>query len=316
MTVPSVPDSFAHEPAPPGPRRFAAELALVGAAAAFGTTFVVVQDAVGDVAPLPFLGVRFLIGGLALAPIAVRRQRRRGDDPRPLLRAGLVAGLVLAASYAFQTVGLQYTTTSASAFLTYLLVVFVPVLAALVLRRPPTATAVAAVVVASVGVYFLTGASVGLGRGELLTIACALGFAVHVIQLADYAPRFDLVQLNAVQIGVVGLVCLPIGAVAGGYRLTSAALAAAGYTGLVASAGAFGLQLYGQRHLDPTRAALILLLEPVFAAVIGYARGERLGAAGVVGAALILIAIVLSEMGGWLQSLTVRSRKGEIAGDA
>ena len=256
----------------------------------FGTTFVVVKDAVADVEPIPFLAVRFLAGGLVTLPLAVRAPRRVGE-----LHAGVLAGLALLTGYVLQTVGLQYTTASISAFVTYLLVVFVPVIAVVVLRRPPTPPTVVGVALGLVGLFLLTGKGLALGKGELLTLGCAIAFAVHVILLAEFAPRFDVLRLNTVQLLVTGGACLVPGLFLGGYDFTARAWFAALYTAVAVSALALGLQLWGQRHVGPTRASLLLMIEPVSAAVLGYAMGERLGLRGAIGAGVILLGIAVAE---------------------
>ncbi|HVF75312.1 MAG TPA: DMT family transporter [Acidimicrobiales bacterium] len=264
-----------------------AHLAVAAAGVLFGTTFVVVQDAVRHVEPVPFLAVRFLIGAVALAPFALRAPRQPGRT-----KAGLLCGVALLVGYLFQTIGLQYTTASVSAFVTYLLVVIVPVLAAVVLRRPPSRRVAAGVVLAAVGLFFLTGATdIGFGRGEALTLGCAFAFAVHILLLSELSPRFDTMALTAVQLAFVGLVCLAIG----GLDLTARAWAAAAYTGVTASAVAFVLQVYGQRRVGPTRTSLLLMMEPVSAAVLGYATGEGLAALALVGAVLILGGVAVAE---------------------
>ncbi|HEX4906430.1 MAG TPA: DMT family transporter [Acidimicrobiales bacterium] len=273
-----------------------ADLALAGAAFLFGTTFLVMQDAVADVEPIPFIAARFAVGALVLLPAAV--VRGRGAPPRPLLLAGASAAVALAAGYVFQTTGLQYTTSSVSAFLTYLLVVFVPLLSALVLRRPPRSATAVGVVLAVVGLWLLTeGAGIGLGRGEVLSILCALAFAIHILVLSEVATRHDVVVLNALQFGLVALALFVPGLLAGGYAFPASAWWAAVYTGVVVNALAFGLQLYGQRRVSASRTALVLMLEPVFAAILGYVDGERIGAAGALGAGLILGGILVSEWG-------------------
>jgi drug/metabolite transporter (DMT)-like permease len=269
-------------------------LAVVAAAVLFGSTFVVVKDAVKLAQPVPFLGVRFLIGAAALAPTSVRRVRRL---PEPgVARAGAVCGLALLAGYLFQTVGLQYTTSSVSAFVTYLLVVLVPVLAALATRRRPDTAVIAGVVLATVGLFALTGGLSHIGRGEVLTVGCAVAFAVHILLLSELSPRFDTAPLNAVQLGVVGLVCLVAGFFTGGYGFPLKAWLAALYTGVSASAVAFALQVWGQRRVGATRTSLLLMIEPVSAAVLGAVIGEHLGLHGVVGAALILGGIGVAEV--------------------
>jgi drug/metabolite transporter (DMT)-like permease len=282
------------------PSTLTADLALVGAAFLFGSTFLIMQDAVAvdDVEVVPFLTLRFAFGLVVLLPLAVRRGR-----PAPgLARAGLVAGGALVAGYVLQTVGLQHTTTSVSAFLTYLLVLFVPILSAVVARRPPTRATAVGVAVALVGLTLLllgAGGADGLtlGRGEWLTLGCAVAFAAHIVLLADLAPRFDVVQLNAAQFAVViGILIVPA-AVGGGYDFPLEVWLAAAYTGVIVTALAFGLQVWGQRRVSASRTALLLMLEPVFAAALGYGAGERLGPLGAVGAVVILLAVVVSEVG-------------------
>ena len=189
--------------APAAGGRAAAVAAVAAAAFLFGTTFAVVQDAVTTAGPVPFLAVRFLVGAAVLAPLALRRG---GARQGVLWRDGAVAGAVLAFAYVAQTVGLQWTTASASAFITYLLVVIVPLLVAVRARRLPPRSTVAGVALAVAGLALLTGAGVGLGRGEVLSLACAVGFAVHILVLARVAPRHPVVALTFVQAAVVGVV--------------------------------------------------------------------------------------------------------------
>ena len=275
-----------------------ADLALAGAAFLFGTTFLVMQDAVEDVEPIPFITARFAIGALALAPLAV--VRARGDHPARsapnVWRDGALAAAALAAGYVLQTTGLQYTTSSVSAFLTYLLVGFVPLLSSVVLRKRPRAATAAGVVLAVVGLYALTeGAGIGFGRGELFSILCAVAFAVHILVLAEVAAKHDVVTLNVAQFAVAAGVLAVPGLLAGGYGFPAGAWLAALYTGVVVNGIAFGLQVWAQRRISASRTALVLMLEPVFAAFLGYVEGERIGALGAVGAALILAGILVSE---------------------
>lgn len=277
---------------------------MVVAAFFFGTTFVMVKHALRDVRPLPFLGVRFCLAAAVLWPFAARRPDGAGEGRRGLVRSGAVCGLALLAGYVLQTVGLQYTSASASAFITYLLVVFVPLISAAALRRVPERTTVAGAVVALGGLFALSGGRLGVGRGELLTLGCALAFAVHIVLLADRAPRHDPLRLNVVQLAVVGVGCLVPGLFTGGWGFTVRALAAAVYTAVAASAVAFSLMVWAQQRVNPSRTAVLLLLEPVFAATAGYLAGERLGWLGVGGAVLILAGVVLSEWGPGVLAVT------------
>lgn len=271
-----------------------AHLALVVAAFFFGTTFLVVKDAVDDAGPIAFLAARFGIGTLALWPFA-----RRAPSTPGLARDGVIVGAALLAGYVFQTIGLQYTSASASAFITYLLVAFVPLLAALKLRRPPTGPTVAGVVLACVGLWLLTGARPTLGRGELLTVGCAIAFALHVVLLADHSRRHAAVRLNMAQLAVVAVGCVVPGMFLGGYSFPLTSWVAAAFTGVFASAFALGMQIWAQARVEPSTSALVLTLEPVFAAVLGYVTGERLGWVGAAGAALILAGVLVSELAPW-----------------
>jgi drug/metabolite transporter (DMT)-like permease len=259
----------------------------------FGSTFVVMKDAVAEVEPIPFIAIRFSIGALALAPFAFRRERQPG-----ITKAAVLCGAALLLGYVFQTVGLQYTTSSVSAFVTYLLVVIVPVIAAVTVRRVPTKPTVAGVVLATIGLFLVTGQGVALGKGELLTLGCALSFAVHIVLLSDLSPKFATTPLTALQLGVVGLGAGVAGIFFGGYAFPASAWLAAVYTGLIVSATAFSLQIWGQRVIGPTRTSLLLMIEPVAAAFFGYAVGDRLGVGGVIGAGLILAGIAVAEVPG------------------
>jgi drug/metabolite transporter (DMT)-like permease len=278
-----------------------AHLALVAAAFFFGTTFVVVKDAVRDVGPVPFLTVRFAIGALAAWLVARHRPATPG-----WVGAGALTGLAVMVGYLFQTIGLQYTTTTRSALITYLLLPLVPVLSALALRRPPTRTTLAGIAIALGGLFLLSGATVALGRGEVLTLGCAVAFAVQIVLLAELSPKHDSHRLNSMQLAVVAAGCLIPGFFMGGYDFTFQAWWAAAYTGVAASAVAFGCMVWAQQWVGPSRTALLLMLEPVFAGIVGYLVGDRLGAQGIAGALLILAGILVAELGPRLRARPAR----------
>jgi drug/metabolite transporter (DMT)-like permease len=268
-----------------------ASLALVLAAFLWGSTFLVVQDATDDASVMPFLAARFLIGAAVLWPFA----RRRAASPTEL-RDGIAAGALFLGGYIFQTAGIQYTTSSSSAFITYLLVVFVPLINALVIRRLPSPVTVVGVAIAVIGLVLLSGGATGFGKGEWLTLGCAICFAAHLLVLDRVTLRNDPVRLAFIQVLTVGLGCLLPGFAFGGYDFGLPAWAAAAFTGVFATAVAVLCMVWAQRFVPPARTALILLLEPVFAALLGYLDGERLGARGFLGAGLILAAVLWTEL--------------------
>ena len=243
-------------------RRFAAEGALVVAAFLFGTTFPLVHNALKDVTPFAYLVLRFIIAVIVLAPFAIVIMRRTGEDRRMLLRVGVIAGVLLFGGYATQTVGLQYTTPSTSAFLTGLYVMFTPLVEAVVRRAWPPRRVLGSTVLATIGLYLLTGADLSLGRGELLTLACALIFAVWIVYQGGYAARIHPIPFTTLQMLTLVIVGLPAMARQGVGELSPTAWFAIVFTGVACSAVALSLQLWGQQRIPPTRAALILLLEP------------------------------------------------------
>lgn len=266
-------------------------LALVLASFLWGSTFLVVQNATDHASVMAFLAARFLIGAVVLWPIARARPVSAGE-----MRHGVMAGALFLAAYVFQTAGLRYTTTSASAFITYLLVVLVPLINAVIVRRLPGASMIAGVVLAVTGLSLLSGGTDGFGRGEWLTLCCAVFFALHLVYLERITRQHDPVRLTFWQVLTVGLGCLVPGIFTGGYGFGWSAWGGAAFTGIGATAVALVCMVWAQRVVPATRTALLLLLEPVFAAALGYAVGDRLGRGGVLGAVLILGAVLVTEL--------------------
>ncbi len=269
-------------------------VALAFAGFLFGSTFLVVQDATVDADVLPFLAVRFLIAAAVLWPLARRRPAAPGE-----IRHGVVAGACLLAGYVLQTWGLRFTTSSTSAFITYLLVVLVPVIGVARTRARPPTNVLVGVVLAVAGLVLLSGGVAGFGRGEVLTVGAALAFALHLVAVGDVAGRLDAFRFTFWQVLTVGVACLVPGAASGGaYGFGIEVWLAAAFCGVFATAVAFWCMTWGQRVVPESQAALILLLEPVSAGVLGALAGEALGVGGLVGAVLILVAVVVAELAG------------------
>jgi drug/metabolite transporter (DMT)-like permease len=281
------------------------ELALIAATIAYGATFKLVQTALKDVTPVGFILLRFSIGAAVLVPFAIRNGWRGPSTARASLRrkdfllAVLAFGAVGFAGYWFQNAGLERTTTSNSAFITGLFVVFTPLLEVAVTRRRPSFNVVLAVGCAVLGLFLLEGSTLRLHSGDALTLACAALFGVWILMGSYFTQHFDPVALTAGQLVVLAALAIPVVAVGGLGHITGRVLVAAAVTGVCCSALAFTLQLWGLRFVEPARAAVILEFEPVVAGIIGYWVGERLGVAGYVGAAVILIGIVIAESRSW-----------------
>jgi drug/metabolite transporter (DMT)-like permease len=274
------------------------ELALVAVTAVWGSTFVLVRDAVAQIPPFTFIAYRFLAAAMLLA--AIRPRLAAGGQPG-LLAAGTVAGLALFCGYGFQTVGLQYTTASNAGFITGLAVVLTPLFAAVLLRQPPGRWPLTGAVLAAAGLALLSLQRLEVRQGDALVFCCAVAFAAHILLLGRYAPRYPSYPLAVVQLATTGLLALAWAAVADDLVVPGSAevWVALVITSVAASAGAFLIQTRAQREVSPTRTAVILTMEPVFAGLFGFLlAGERLSGRGWLGAGLILAGMLVAELGG------------------
>lgn len=282
-----------------------ARLAMLFATAVWGATFVVVERAIQDLPVFHLLAYRFTLGALLLAPWAWRALRRAGPGAgRELLRDGLLVGLMLFAGYSFQTFGLVWTTPSRSAFLTGLSVLFVPLVGWLTGRLRPRPLSLLGAVCALAGLWALFqpwgGAGADFNLGDALTVGCAAGFALHVLVVERAVRRHPVVALAVFQFVVVAVLSAPSLAFEPPVErhFTAAAVGAVLITGVLATAAAFACQLYAQRHLGSVETAVLLTMEPVVAAVLSVAVGrEALSAALVVGGALVVAGMVMSDVG-------------------
>ena len=260
-----------------------------------------VKRALADASPLAFLSARFVIATLALAPLVNFRTRWTAAE----LRAGLLLAVLLASGFAFQIVGLQYTTPARSAFIVALSSVLAPVIAVVVLRLHMGWIVFVAVIIAGGGIYLLTAPDAGgLNRGDLLTLITAVVFGGHIVAVEQFSKRHEprrLVWLQivgtAVGVGLVAAMVEPV-RLMWSPGLTGALL----FTGLIATALALVWQMLAQRDMSSARASLLLCLEPVFAtSASALFWGEEFSLMQVLGGVLILAAMLLAA---WAESKT------------
>jgi drug/metabolite transporter (DMT)-like permease len=270
-------------------------LALILVTAIWGVTFVQVKDAV-EIYPLfAFLAVRFMIASATLIPFAAGRIR--GLDRRGVIAGGAL-GSLLALGYGLQTAGLARTTVSSTGFITGLCVVLTPVIAYFLFRDRIPAAAWVGVAIATVGLALLSGIDAGSFGGDALVLGGAAAYALQIVLLERYAPDYDPVAFTLVEMLAAALGFTAIALARGdlsvphGWTVWGALIV----TGVFASALAFVIQTWAQRRTSATRTALAFSAEPVFAAFFGFVlAGDRLGAIGWSGCALILAGIVMSE---------------------
>lgn len=275
-----------------------ATLALLGATAIWGGTFVTVKDALASADTFTFLALRFALGAVVAAALAARGRSAR--EWKRVVRPGVVLGALLYGGYVLQTLGLETSTPARSAFITGLTVIFVPFVAWLLTKKRPPVRSFVAPVVALVGLQRLTGASFdgALPIGDVLTLGCAVLYAFHIAATSRLGEGLPALALTAVQLAVVAVLStasLPF--VATRFEPTPSFWFAVAFTGVLASAVAIGVQFWAQKELTAVRAAVIYALEPVFALLVAALSGLGLpSSAELVGGAFILSAVLISEV--------------------
>ncbi|RXT14679.1 DMT family transporter [Ammoniphilus sp. CFH 90114] len=284
-----------------------ADLSLLLVAFVWGTTFVIVQNAISTLPPHAFNAIRFLLasGLLFLFILLFYREQLRAFSKK-MIGSGIVLGIWLFGGYAFQTVGLLYTTSSKAGFITGLSIVLVPLFSLMLLKQRPKWPAIIGVLVATIGLYLLTlSDSLNMNNGDFLVFLCAICFAMQIIFTGKYAPSYPALPLALIQIFTVSV--LSAGAsflfengqtylnkdILTQNHVLWALLITAG----PATALAFLTQTICQRFTTPTRVALIFAMEPVFAALAAFIwTDEVLGFKALSGCLLIFIGMILSEL--------------------
>ncbi|OAB48346.1 DMT family transporter [Paenibacillus antarcticus] len=290
-------------------RTHLANFSLLLVAMMWGSTFLIVQKAIRVLPPLAFNGLRFLGAAALLALIISVFYRSQWKDLSwSMLKHASLLGIFLFMGYAFQTVGLLYTTTSNAGFITGLSVIIVPFLSLFLLKHPISRYTWLSALLAAIGLYFLTftGSSVSFNKGDLLIFLCAIAFALHVAYTAIFAPTYPALLLCTLQMFTVGLLSMfssllfedlgPIHQVADQLvqpDVLFALLISIGPT----SALAFWIQTVCQKFTSPSRVAIIFATEPVFAAITGvFFGGEVLGTLAGIGCICILTAMIIAEL--------------------
>jgi len=287
-------------PAPPGSRvTLLATLALLAITASWGSTFFLIHDLLDRVPVLDFLAVRFTIASIAILLVSPKAMRRLSRDSK---RQAIVLGALYGVAQILQTTGLAHTAASVSGFITGMYVVATPLFAALLLRSRIGGLTWLAVLLAITGLGVLTlgdvSSGLGLGYGEALTLIAAMIYALHIVGLGAWSTARDALGMSIVQCIVIAVICT--GAAApGGIVLpqTGGDWLSVGYMALFAGAAAMLGQTWAQAHLPPTRTAVIMSTEPVFAALFAVLLGgESATARMLLGGALVLAAMLIVEL--------------------
>ena len=273
----------------------------------WGSAFVSQSVGMDHIGPFTFQAVRCFLAVIGLLPVIVVADRFKKDgntflgrwaDPK-LWKAGLICGIPLFLACNLQQVGLVNTDAGKSGFLTAMYIVIVPIIG-IFRKRKPSIFVPLSVVLAVAGLYFLSGMGLSkINTGDLLTLGCALMFAIQITFIDVFADSVDPLRLNTIQ----SLVCSVLSAAimlfaemptTDGILQASLPLAHAGFLSMGA---AYALQIIGQKDLEPTAAALIMSLESVFAVIFAvWLLHERMTPQEILGCCLLFGAVILSQI--------------------
>ncbi|AXT84719.1 EamA family transporter [Aeromicrobium sp. A1-2] len=274
-----------------------AAAALLAVTAVWGSTFFLIKDLLDRIPATDFLAVRFAIAFAAMFLLAPQAISRLSPEVR---RRSAYAGGIYGVAQILQTVGLGHTDASVSGFITGLYVVATPVLASLAFRQRVSRTVWIAVGLSTVGLAILSLRGFSVGFGESITFVCAILYAVHIIVLSRWSTAADAYAMATIQMGVIAALCL-VAAAPGGVTIPhrSDDWIAVVYMALAAGALAMVLQTWAQSQLDAARSALLMTMEPVFAATFAITLGtEGVSWRLLLGGSFVLTAMVLAETSG------------------
>jgi len=278
---------------------YRADFLLLTVAISWGVTFLMVQDAIATTPVYAFLFYRFALATIIMFFISYSFFK---DTNIQTILYGIILGVFLFSGFATQTFGLIYTQSSIVAFITGLNVIFVPFLAYMLFKDHVRKNVFIASLIAVVGLYMLTmSGTLSLGIGELLTLICAIFFALQIIFTGKYSRKVNVYVLVFFQFLTVSIFSLIFSFIFDistfGIEFNYPFYKAVIITAVFATVYAFLIQTYMQQFTTATKTAVILTMEPVSAAFYGYFVGnEILSIVQILGAILIIFATLVAEL--------------------
>lgn len=284
-----------------------ADISLLFVTFIWGTTFVLVQNAISLLEPFSFNGIRFLAAAvLLLLWLFIFERKQLAKLNIKTLASGIFIGFWLFLGYATQTIGLLYTTTSKAGFITGLSVIFVPLFSMFLLKQFPSRNAVIGVSIATIGLFLLTMTDVSsLNIGDGFVFICAISFALQIIFTGKFSSKYPTLLLTVIQISTVAVLSILSAFIFEDWRrsfnpeiiFSQDVIVALIITSVLATALAFLIQTNFQKYTTATRVALIFAMEPVFAAIAGYYwADERLSISALLGCLLIFAGMIFAEL--------------------
>ena len=276
---------------------------LLSASLIWGVAFVAQSAGMQYVGPYTFTAVRSVLAAIGLGILIFvldrTNMKSKNNDKKVLWRAGIILGVVMTIASNLQQIGLVTTSAGKAGFITSLYIVLVPVFG-LFLKRHPHPMLWVSVLIALVGLYFLSiRGDFSMSQGDLLVLASAVAFTFQILLVDHYSPKVDIIRLNCIQFSVMAILSFvpmmvleqpKIGAISDAWLPIV-------YAGLFSGCGAYTLQMLGQRRVEPTTASLLLSPENVFSALAGWViLGQKLTARELLGCALVFVAVICSQL--------------------
>ena len=290
--------------------KYKSEAVLIFVTLLWGATFVIVKEALNDIASMAFIAMRFFIAGIFLLPF----MRGKSFDKKSI-QAGIFLGFLLFAGFATQTVGLKFTSATKSGFLTGTAVIMVPLLQIIIEKRPPTKGVIFGTILVMIGISFLSsgGNSIlnlfeDIGKnfnfGDLLTLICAFFFALYIIYLDIETSEYDFWILLLMQIITTAILAVVFLGLFSSVKIepfklniTTNLIWAVLYTSIFATLITTALQTKYQKFVTPAKAGIIFSFEPIFSAIFAFfILGEKITNFGYFGAGLIMMGLLVSEL--------------------
>ena len=276
---------------------------LLSASLIWGVAFVAQSAGMQYVGPYTFTAVRSALAAIGLGILILildkTSLKSKNTDKKTLWRAGIILGVVMTIASNLQQIGLVTTSAGKAGFITSLYIVLVPVFG-LFIRKKPHPMLWISVLIALVGLYFLSiRGDFSMSTGDLLVLASAVAFTFQILLVDHFSPKVDIIRLNCIQFSVMAILSFVPMMVFEQPKVSaiSDAWLTIVYAGLFSGCGAYTLQMLGQRRVEPTTASLLLSPENVFSALAGWAiLGQRLTARELAGCALVFVAIISSQL--------------------
>ena len=263
----------------------------------WGLNFVFTKDALTDITPYMYLGLRFLLGALLLILIFHKQLKTISKED---IKGGIVLGLIVFLGFLTQTVGLTYTTPSKSGFITSSYVVMVPFVVLFLSRVFPGWHQLVGAVITFVGIGIITlSQNITVNPGDLLTVICAVCFALQIVFTERCVKKGNPINIAIVQVLIIGLIALAAAIITEPIPQSydPGVWGAVIYAAVVCTAGAFAVQNTAQKYTTSTRAAVILCLESVFAGIFSILLwGEKLRPKTLLGFLLIFLGVLITEI--------------------